>query len=212
MRKKLATKKEIKKFCPLSRISKQRVANALKLERLQKAKVTKQLQDIRKKLTQEAVEVSNDAHKRLSDIMETSKKDSFTQLFWKEQQKAFSCKSGGMRWHPMMIRFAILLHSQSPAAYRTLREVGSVKLPAESTLRDYANVLHPKSGFNIEVFLDLKQQAESLEENQRWVCLLHDEISIKSDLVYDRVGVVSGKLLAWVNATMAVIHSWQSPI
>jgi hypothetical protein len=34
-----------------------------------------------------------------------------TRLFW-EQVKAFQCKGiQGMRWHPMMIRLAILLHS-----------------------------------------------------------------------------------------------------
>jgi hypothetical protein len=91
-----------------------------------------------------------------------------------------------MRWHPMMVRFAILVHSQSPAAYRTLRELGVIKLPAESTLRDYTNVLHPRSGFQIEVFMELKELAENLEDNERWVCLLHDEIKLKSGLVYDK--------------------------
>jgi hypothetical protein len=40
-----------------------------------------------------------------------------TKLFWEEQLKAFSVKrKEGMRWHPMMARLAILLHSRSPAA------------------------------------------------------------------------------------------------
>ena len=95
-----------------------------------------------------------------------------------------------------MIRLAIFIHSQSPSLYRTLRNTKIVKLPAESTLRDYTNVLHPQSGFALEVFLELKKQAEPLLEEERWVCLLHDEISIKADLVYDRV---TGELVGYID-------------
>jgi hypothetical protein len=37
----------------------------------------------------------------------------------------------------MMIRLALLLHSQSPQAYRTLRETGVLRLPGEASLHDY---------------------------------------------------------------------------
>lgn len=53
-----------------------------------------------------------------------------------------------MRWHPMMIRLAILLHSRSPAAYDTLRKTGVLQLPGESTLQDYTNVFQPSPGFS----------------------------------------------------------------
>ena len=148
-----------------------KVSNALKMERMQKA--LKQLREIQSKLAEETV--SNTSHERLKNIMDSAEKDSFTELFWKEQKKAFGSKAHGMRWHPMMVRFAILIHSQSPSAYRSLREVGVVKLPGESTLRDYTNVLHPQSVFQPEVFLELKKMAEPLSDNERWVCLLHDE-------------------------------------
>lgn len=88
-----------------------------------------------------------------------------------------------------MVRFAILLHSQSPSSYRCLRNVGVLKFPCESTLRDYTNVIHPEAGFNMHVFLELKHMTEQLSDTERWVCLLHDEISIKSGLVYDRRSV-----------------------
>ena len=94
----------------------------------------------------------------------------------------------------MMVHFA--LHSQSPSAYRSLRELCVLKLPAESTLRDYTSVLHPQSGFQIEVFADLKKETESLSDNQQWVCLLFDELSIKDGLVYDRRG---GELVGFID-------------
>lgn len=154
----LAEKKEVKLFSPLSKLSKEKVANALKITRLEKSQTQKQLDQIRAKLKEDSLEVSETAHTKLTGIMGGCKMEdsSFISLFWSEQQKAFQRKSCGMRWHPMMIRFAILLHSQSPASYRALREIGVLKLPAESTLRDYSNVVHPKAGYQIEVFLELK--------------------------------------------------------
>ena len=47
----------------------------------------------------------------------------------------------GMKWHPMLIKFAIMIRQQSPALYRTLRDVGVLRLPGESTLRDYTAVI-----------------------------------------------------------------------
>ena len=183
-------------MCPLSKVSKAKVTNALKITRIERARTEKQLKEVKSKLKEELVDVSDVAHQKMKDLVDSAEKDSFTALFSEEQKKSFSRRSGGMRWHPMMVRFAILLHSQSPSTYRTLREVGVLKLPAESTLRDYTNVLHPKSGFQMEVFIELKQMAEALKENERWVCLLHDEIAIKSGLVYDRR---SGELVGFAH-------------
>ena len=184
----VSEKQELSKFSPLSSISKTRLATALKVTRIKKIKAQKESEGIRLRLQKESVEVPESTHTKLKTTLDSCEmqEESFVKKFWEEQQNAFNRKSGGMRWHPMMVRFAILLHSQSPSSYRCLRELGVVKLPAESTLRDYTNVLHPQSGFQMEVFLDLKQETEELTDNQRWVCLLHDELSIKSGLVYDR--------------------------
>ena len=193
----LSERQEMKKFSPLSSASKTRLANALKITRMQKIKAQKQLKDIKSCLQNDSVKVSQDAHNKFKQMLDSCEMEegSFVKKFWEEQQKAFQRRSGGMRWHPMMVRFAVLLHSQSPSSYRSLRELGVLKLPAESTLRDYTNVLHPQSGFQLEVFLDLKKETESLIDNQRWVCLLFDELSIKSGLVYDRRG---GELVGFI--------------
>lgn len=193
----IAEKKDIQKNTPLSKLSKKKVENALKLERMGKNLREKQLQEIQSKLREDtSVDLSEKSHDKLTEIMELAEKDTFISMFWEEQKKAFSRKKGGMRWHPMLVRFAILLHSQSPSAYRTIRKTGVLQLPAESTLRDYTNVLHPRSGFMLDVFLELKNLTASLTENERWVVLLHDEISIKQDLVYDRL---TGELIGFID-------------
>lgn len=194
----ISEKNELKRYSPLSRVSKTRVANALKIARMEKTTALKELEDIKSKIKEENLEVSVKTHEQLKNIISSCQfeEHSFIHKFWEEQQKAFSRKPEGMRWHPMMVKFAILLHSQSPSAYRSLREIGVLKLPSESTLRDYTNYVHPRAGFQMEVFDELKKMAGNFQDHQRWVCLLHDEIVIKSGLVYDHV---SGELVGFID-------------
>ena len=69
--------------------------------------------------------------------------------------------------------------------YELLRQTGVLKLPSKSTLQDYTNYIHPQACFNPEVVKELREQAEKVPENQRYVALLHDDMSIKEDLVFD---------------------------
>lgn len=87
-----------------------------------------------------------------SSIENNPPEDNFLELFWKEQKKAFQSNPKGMRWHPMMIRFAIFLQYQSSRAYEAIKESGVLKLPNKSTLRDYTNVITPATGFQPHVF------------------------------------------------------------
>ena len=66
----------------------------------------------------------------------------------------------------MLIKFAILIHSQSTAAYNTLRQTGALKLPGESSLRDYTNAVHPQDGFNGEIVQEVKKATASLKAHQ----------------------------------------------
>ena len=101
----------------------------------------------------------------------------------------------------MTIRLAILCHRQSASAYETLRETGVLKLPVQSTLRDHMNVTHPKSGFQRSVLEELANLAESLQDNERYVVLLHDEMTIKQDIFYDSR---SSDIIGFVN-----VGSWK---
>ncbi|XP_070206284.1 uncharacterized protein [Littorina saxatilis] len=107
------------------------------------------------------LEVDNSLHNSLKDVVSKTP----LETFWEEQQKAFSRKGHGM------IRLAILLHSRSPAVYETLRQTGILKLPGESTLRDYTNVFGPKDGFNKQAVDELVRQSKELKEEERFVVL-----------------------------------------
>lgn len=186
----------IKMNDPLHGLTQGQATEAFKQARQDNTRLQKEVNSFKAQLQTDCIAVKENLHKDLMDIDSSQIEDPLTKLFWEEQVKAFSTKGRGMRWHPMMVRLAILLHSQSRAAYDTLRTTGVLHLPGESTLREYTNVITPHEGFHAHVQEELEKKAMGLEKSQRYVCLLHDEMTIKSDLVFDRV---TGELIGFVN-------------
>jgi hypothetical protein len=182
---------------PLSCMAKKSLKKALRLCRKNVNQLKVSLRKIKKQLGEDSLDICSNLHESLRSVMDETKMSPFVRVFWKEQQKAFKCASGGMRWHPMMIRFAIMLRSQSASAYRTIRETGVLKLPGECILRDYTNYVQPQTGFNHEILEDIRIQASKLSDEERWVVLMHDEMSIKSDLVFDQR---SGNIVGYVDS------------
>ena len=190
---------------PLQKVAKERLVIALKESRKSVRRLKKEKEMIEKRLEKECVPVGENLHKSLKDVIGSQTfTDPFLEMFWAEQNKAFTRQKGGMRWHPMMIRFAILIYSQSPAVYDTLRQTGALKLPGESTLKDYSNAIHPQQGFNMEVIEEVRKASAKLQPHQRWVVLLHDEMAIKSDLVHDQV---TGEVVGFVDSSNWAGHS-----
>jgi len=184
---------DVKPNDPLHGISREQLLDAFKLYR----KKMKKLEFREKLKSTETVLVSETLHNDLlAGISTEDIKDPLAQLFWQEQMKAFRNKNHGMRWHPMMIRLAILLHSKSKAVYEMLRETGILKLPGSSTLSEYTKADSPKEGFQSHVQEELMKKAEKLDSNKRYVSLLHDEMTVKADLVFDRA---SGELVGFVS-------------
>ena len=173
------------------------LAEEVLLLRKQQKDLEAELCAIKKAIEHNSVEVSPDLHSDLKQfyIAGIENLDPFVRLFWEEQEKAFRRKNRGMRWHPMLIKFAIFIRQQSPAVYRCLRDIGVIKLPGESTLQDYTTIFSAAPGFQKQVLEDLRKEVEGFDDSHRYVCLLHDEMSIKCDLVFDRK---SDKLLGYV--------------
>ena len=173
---------------PLSKVKDSSVlaAEVVHLRRGQR-ELRAELERVKKSIEEGCVEVPSDLHTDLQQFYKSvgDKMDPFVQLFWEEQEKAFKQENRGMRWHPMLIKFAIFIRQQSPCVYRCMRDMGILKLPGESTLRDYTSVFSAAPGFQGQVLEDLQLQVETYDAEHRYVCLLHDEMSIKSDLVFD---------------------------
>ena len=189
--------KPLHQNAPLCSAAKEKLANALKQSRHIQTELKMKLDKMKLELENEAIGVPQRLHEDLKQAIEEGEiTQPMAKLFWKEQLAAFKTKERGMRWHPMMIRLAILLRCQSPAAYATLRDTGVLKLPGESTLRDYTNAVQPQEGFNPSVMEEIRKTTEDLPDNKRFVVLLHDEMAIKHDLVFDRR---SGEIVGFIN-------------
>ena len=113
--------------------------------------------------------------------------DSFAYIFWQQQLKAAtSPNSRGMRWHPLMIKWALYLQYQSAGAYETIRSY--IALPSQRTLRDYSHHTEAHVGFSDEADKQLMSIADvaPVQDWQKYVIVLMDEMHIREDLVYDK--------------------------
>lgn len=74
----------------------------------------------------------------------------------------------GVRWHPIFLRWCLNLSRVSPKAYDIIKQSG-IQLPTRRTLNDYTHWVSAKPGFNHEVDMFLKSEAnvDNLEEWQK---------------------------------------------
>ena len=100
-------------------------------KRSPKLKQHPELNRFKQQLSKESVTLNKEQQDGLHTIMnENTPTKPLAQLFWKEQCKAFQVKGNrGMKWHPMMIRLALLRHSKSKAAYNLLWDTDVLRLP-----------------------------------------------------------------------------------
>ena len=175
---------------------KQRLHNMHNTVRTIKAKLTRLLM-IKQSLVYNGVELDVVNHNDLVNVMssyskqiqDTHAKDSFQRIFWEQQQKAASYSDPkSMRWHPLIIKWCLYLHHMSSGAYETFRTSGILRLPSQRTLRDYTHYIKASCRFSNEVDNDLLRAADyyNLEEWEKCVGILIDEMHIKEDLVYDK--------------------------
>ena len=119
-------------------------------------------------------------------------------ILWEQQKRYNSLKSKTqMKWHPLVIRFALNLKYLSSSAYTAVRKSGFLSLPSERTLRDYTHWTSAHHGIQLEFveqFLELMEKEVKGPSKSCALCM--DEMKIKSGLVFSRR---SGDLVGFVN-------------
>lgn len=152
----IESQKPVHRNMPITSLPKSKLVEEVKTQRHNVKKLKLKTVQLEKEIKKVGVALSTEMSDGLSKILNSSDLSShpneLLRLFWEQQQVALTRDPRGMRWHPMMIRFAIYLHYQSPRAYKALRDTGVLRLPNQSTLRDYSNYIQPKSGFQLHVF------------------------------------------------------------
>lgn len=165
----------------LSQASHTQLEKMVKQNRCEINKMKSKINSLVKKIDEKGVLLENELANNFEAIVEKNG-DEFFKLFFKEQKKRWLGKAG--RWHPMLIRYALLLHSRSPSAYNLLRDTGVLKLPSSKTLKDYTHYIKPQCGFQFERIDELKNSVNNLKGHQRCVGLIFDEMKIFESLVY----------------------------
>ncbi|XP_041476452.1 uncharacterized protein LOC121424753 isoform X2 [Lytechinus variegatus] len=131
------------------------------------------------------------------EIQDNLKDNSPQKLLWEEQLKARKMKDRrSIRWHPSIIRWAIAIHSKSPASYKLIKDSGLLMLPAVGTLHKYTHYTDAKTGVHQDVIDQFVSGIKFSNDSQRNVSLLCDEMKIHSGVVYS---ASTGSLLGFVD-------------
>jgi hypothetical protein len=108
-----------------------------------------------------------------------------------------------MRWHPVLIRFALEVYLTSQSTYKRLRGANIVALPSERHLSRFANFCTSKPGFHREIVHDM---IDKLQDGRPFIPppelrggFAFDEMHIKDGLVWDRT---TGSLLGWTQTDL----------
>jgi len=167
-----------------------------KVERQQKelkyarAQIVKLKAKLEETITNNGVDIGDDLSDDLCSIVESAELTPVQELFFKEQMK-HSKKSTGRRWHPALIRFALLIKT---AAYRAIQNSGAITLPSERTLFEYSHVIPPEAGVTKE---KVDRVTKQLVHNypltyQKFHILLMDEMHVNQKLVFFKINWAIG--------------------
>ena len=172
----------------------ERMRNLGKAKRAEKQRNTRLTEMLKKKIEDEGVSLtekdSDDISSILSDVSPLVKKfseGSIQRIFWEQQVKYNSLVGRRqMRWHPLLIRFALNLKYSSTAAYRAVRDSGLISLPSERTLRDYTHWAPIKDGPQVEVLQHIRKtiDLDAMDVSEQYFALSMDEMKIRSGLVF----------------------------
>lgn len=145
----------------------------------------------------QGVTIDKDTGEALNDILRESKLTPIQQLFIQQQYKMSAVKgASGMRWHPTMIRFALLIKSTSTACYNVIESSEVIKLPSQRTLFDFEHAIPRSEGVFFDKLSKVGEKVKQYEaEYQHFHSLLMDEIHICHKLVYRKT---DGSLVGYV--------------
>uniref|UniRef100_A0A7M5VCI7 Transposable element P transposase n=1 Tax=Clytia hemisphaerica TaxID=252671 RepID=A0A7M5VCI7_9CNID len=159
---------------------------------------------VKKLMTNEAVALPDEWKEVIPAVFESNDAGFFPAdtpqgILWEQQQKYASLKDKrGMRWHPLIIRWAISIFLKSPATYRHLKAGAFLNLPSETTLNAYSQFCSTNTGFDVKKIEQLLKEIkiDDCKDYEKNVALAFDEMHIKSGLVYDKG---SGKLIGFTD-------------
>lgn len=132
-------------------------------QRLRCVELERQLNEMKTEIIKSSVEVDHNLSNDLTTILSETQENitPFMNLFWQQQKKLLQSSPSGVKYHPMVIRYALSLAAKSPSCYEEIRQSKILVLPSQRTLRDYRNCIRPTRGFQDSVVEELKSLTDS---------------------------------------------------
>lgn len=103
---------------------------------------------------EDTTDVSNIVTEMQQRVEDSFPDGSPQRIVWEQQRLYNQSKDRRqMRWHSLLIRFALNLKYLSSSAYRAVHQSGLISLPSERTLADYTHWTSPHTGVQLESLL-----------------------------------------------------------
>ena len=181
----------------------ERMRNLQQAVKLAKQKAKRMEEKVTKLIESQALPLHQSDQDDLSSIItdvhpvveESFPPHSPQRVFWDQQRKYNNLKDKRqMRWHPLMVRFALNLKYLSGSAYRAVRQSGVIALPSDRTLSDYTHWMTPRNGVQLEFVEQLLSLLTAEVSCGQYHCALSmDEMKLKSGLVFNKhTGLLCG--------------------
>ena len=197
----------------------ERMRNLQQAVKLAKQKAKRMEEKVTKLIESQALPLHQSDQDDLSSIItdvhpvveESFPPHSPQRVFWDQQRKYNNLKDKRqMRWHPLMVRFALNLKYLSGSAYRAVRQSGVIALPSDRTLSDYTHWMTPRNGVQLEFVEQLLSLLTAEVSCGQYHCALSmDEMKLKSGLVFNKhTGLLCGFVdLGSVNQDIELVVS-----
>ena len=156
---------------------------------------------IKKVVKKDGVVVDSESNDVVQEIIQTQECpfdiESPQYLLWEQQKLQSGLKdSRTMKWHPLILRWCLSIYIKSPTAYKHIRSSSFLHLPCKNTLLKYINFTDPGCGFNLDILNRLVKIVENYNELEKNVCVVFDEMKIKSGLVFCKT---TGRLVGFTD-------------
>lgn len=179
-----------------------RLSSAQKAKRSAERSASRLKEKLTARIERGGIDMHADDLDDLEEIFQSVDKDvaasdHFQKVFWDAQRSYRKLKNKRtVRWHPLMIRFALNLKYLSSNAYRAVGKF--LSLPSERTLRDYTHIVRVDAGVSQSLIERMKKDLgfDGSSTAVRMIGVIMDEMKIKSGLVFERN---MGKLVGFVD-------------
>ena len=141
-------------------LSKEELIEKIKCLTAENKKATQRIrrlsETVQRKILEDGIQTDDDTHAVTYEILDKVEcpfdPETPQFLLWEQQKQQSGLRdSRAMKWHPLILRWALSIYIKSPSTYKHIRSSQFIYLPCKNTLLKYINFTDPGCGFNIDI-------------------------------------------------------------